>query len=704
VSQAEDKVDKQGAQVDLEPGSIQVLEGSTFMLSDPRGDVLDGSVAGLYSEDTRHLNRYVLTINGQTPTVLTSDEVDYYSATFFLTNPDLDGLEAKSLTIQRHRFVGDGVRETIHVRNHLGEPLELELRLSCGADFADLFEVKGKNFRKAGQSSTAHNEEHGLLEFRYEHETFRAGTRVHASQPARIEGDDLVFDLKLKPHESWHTGVEVGVDLDEEVKEPTHADFGEPERQATKVLEKWQNELPEVAGGADVVWHVYGKSVIDLASLRLQACVKGNEFSLPAAGLPWFMAIFGRDTLITSYQSMWVGPELARGALRALASFQGTEVNDFKDEEPGKILHEIRFGELSALGLKPHRPYYGSADSTPLWLVVLSEYWRWTGDDDTVRELEPNARKALDWIDENGDMDGDGYVEYRTRSPQGLRTQSWKDSWNGILFADGTLPDLPVAVCEIQGYVYDAKRRLAELARQVWNDQELAERLDREAKELYDRFQRDFWSDERDGFYVVGLDKDKKQIDSVTSNMGHLLWSGIVPEDRAGAVVRHLFDDGMWSGWGVRTMSWDDAAYNPIGYHIGTVWPHDNSLISAGLYRYGYREEANRIAVAMLQASERTDFRLPEVFAGYSRSEAPFPVRYPTASSPQAWATAAPFLWFRLVLGLEPRNGKLTVDPVVPEELGRVEMKGLHAFGSQWDVKAWKKTGSVRKQPGGSTS
>lgn len=700
TEEAEEKVERQGAQVDLAPGSIQVLEGSTFMLSDAQGDVVEGSVAGLYHEDTRHLNRFVLTVSGATPTVLTSREIDYYSAAFFTTNPDLDGIAAKSLTIRRHRFVGDGLRETIRVRNHLREPMQVELRLSCGADFADLFEVKGKDFRKAGTSRREHDPDRGLLGFVYEHETFRAATKVNPSIPGRIEGDDIVWDLRIEPLDEWHTGVEVLVHVDEEVKEPTHETFGEPERQATKVLQKWEEEVPQVAAGNDVVWHVMERSVIDLASLRLQACVEGNEFSLPAAGLPWFMAIFGRDTLITSYQSMWVGPELARGALTALGGLQGTEMDDFKDEEPGKILHEIRLGELATLGLKPHRPYYGSIDSTPLWLIVLHEYWRWTGDDETVHRLEAHARRAIEWMERYGDLDGDVYLEYKTRSPQGLRTQCWKDSWNGILFSDGAVPDVPVATCEVQGYAYDARVRVAELADEVWADAELAARLRTDAEKLFDRFNEDFWIDDRGGYYAVGLDADKRRIDSMTSNMGHLLWSGIVPQDRAGTVAGRLFSDGMWSGWGVRTMSWDDQGYNPIGYHIGTVWPHDNSIVAAGLARYGLREEANRIATAMLEAAAFTEFRLPEVFAGYSREEAPFPVRYPTASSPQAWATAAPFLWFRVALGLQPETNGLTVDPLVPDALGEVRLKGIHARGKRWDVKAWKTTGSVQEARG----
>jgi glycogen debranching enzyme len=682
----DEKVEQQGAQVDVEQGAIQVLDGSTFMISDQYGDVHPGTAAGLYHEDTRHLSRWVLTLNGARPIVLTSNEVDYYSAAFFLTNPDLDGIVGKSLTLQRHRFVGDGLRETIRLRNHLREPVRCELRLSVGADFGDLFEVKGKDFRKGGRVTSEHDPEHPRLAFRYRHETFETATSVHATQHCGLDGDDLVWQVEVEPLGVWETGVVVEFEVDDEITEPTHETFGEPERQATKVLRKWEDEVPQVAGGSDLVWHVFDKSVVDLASLRLHACVKGNEYSLPAAGLPWFMAIFGRDTLITSYQSMWVGPELARGALEALAGFQGTEVNDFKDEEPGKILHEIRFGELAELGFKPHRPYYGSGDSTPLWLIVLSEYWRWTGDDSTVKSLRDNAIRALEWIDRYGDLDGDGYIEYRTRSAQGLRTQGWKDSWNGIQFADGAVPEVPVALCEFQGYAYDAKLRVAELADAVWGDAEMASRLREEAATLRDRFNEDFWIDDRGGYYAVGLDGDKRRIDSMTSNMGHLLWSGIVPRDRAPVVARQLLSESMWSGWGVRTMSWDDLGYNPIGYHVGPVWPHDNSIVAAGLRRYGLREEANRIAVAMLQASGYTEYRLPEVFAGYSKDEAPFPVRYPTASSPQAWATGAPFLWFRLALGMEPGSEGLTVDPLVPSELGSVRFDGVHAAGRRWNT------------------
>lgn len=680
---------------ELGPDAISVLEGSTFMVSDTRGDVPEASVAGLFHEDTRFLHKFVLTVGGKETSVLTSDTVDYYSAAFYLTNPELPDIPTHGLSIQRSRFVGDGLHEKLTVRNHLNSSARTELRLACGVDFADLFEVKDRIPRKEGVTRTSHDAQRCLLVFEYDHHAFKAATRVHSTELGRIEGDDIVFDLDLGPREVWRTGIRVSVHIDEEIFEPLHEEFGESEREAGRVLAKWRDEVPRFEADLDLLRHVYEKSIIDLAALRLQAEVGGNDYSLPAAGLPWFMAIFGRDTLITSYQALWVGPDLAKGALLALASLQGKAMDDFKDEEPGKILHEIRFGELTVLGLKPYRPYYGTSDATPLWLVLLSEYWRFTGDEETAEELRSSAMQALEWIDRYGDKNGDGYVEYRTRSSQGLTNQCWKDSWDGVQFADGSLPEAPIASCEIQGYAYDAKVRMAEMADKVWKDAELAERLRTEAEELFDRFNRDFWSEERGGYYVLGLDKDKRRIDSMTSNMGHLLWSGIVPEDRARTIAQHLLSPAMFSEWGIRTLSEEDAGYNPIGYHTGAVWPHDNSIIAQGLVRYGYREEANSIAMAMLEAAAFTDHRLPEAFAGYPRRESRFPVRYPTACSPQAWATAAPFLLIRGMLGIDAEGGEITCDPHVPDDVGRVFLHGIHAFGTHYDVEATGTEGRV---------
>jgi glycogen debranching enzyme len=388
------------------------------------------------------------------------------------------------------------------------------------------------------------------------------------------------------------------------------------------------------------------------------------------------MALFGRDSIIAAYQALPFQPHLARTTLEALATLQAKDFDDFRDAEPGKILHELRRGELTALGEVPHSPYYGTHDATPLFIVLLDEYDRWTGDLDFVRGCQPAALAALEWIERYGDPDGDGYLEYRTRSSKGLRNQGWRDSWNSVLFADGRLAEPPIAGCEIQGYAYDARIRLARLARRAWNDAELARRLERDAAALQHRFNRDFWNEER-GHYVLALDGHKQQVDSMTSNVGHLLWSGIVPEERAPQVVQRLMAPDMFSGWGVRTMSAKDLGYNPIEYHNGTVWPHDCSLIAEGMRRYGFRPEASRLALALIDAAAAFAYRLPEVFAGFSRAETGMPVEYPTASRPQAWAAGAPLLALRTLLGLDVIDGQLRSDPHLPDGLGRVRLKGV---------------------------
>ena len=417
---------------------------------------------------------------------------------------------------------------------------------------------------------------------------------------------------------------------------------------------------------------------------------------MPAAGLPWFMAVFGRDSILTSLQALPFAPDLAETTLTVLAARQATRMDPFRDEEPGKILHESRLGEMTAFAERPHSPYFGAADTTPLFLILLDEYELWTGNADLVRRLEQPARAALRWIDEHADRMGNGYVSYKRRNEEtGLENQCWKDSLNSIVFRDGTLSKLPRACCEIQGYAYDAKRRCARLARRFWGDGELAERLEREALDLKRRFNRDFWMPDRQ-CYALAIDGERRQVDSITSNIGHLLWSGIVDDDKAPQVVGHLMGDDLYSGWGIRTMATSEAAYNPIGYHVGTVWPHDNSLIALGLNRYDYRDESARLASGILQAAGFFRHRLPEAFAGYPRDKTLFPVEYPTACSPQAWATGAPLLFLRTLLGLEPRGNRLTVDACLPPEIEWLEVSGLSGRWGCADVVGRRPTSPAR--------
>jgi glycogen debranching enzyme len=681
-------------------GALAVLEGRTFMYSDAVGDVPKGSIGGLVHADTRYLDEWVLTVNGSRLLDLGSGIGEHFQAAFYLTNPEVTGLSANAIGVHRQRVIGRGVGERVEVSNYDDHALHLEVRLAVGSDFADLFEIKHHVRDRSAQISQDHAADGSRLSLAYRNDGFEARTEVQAVPPAtRVDNDTLVWDLELPVGGKWECDLYVPLPTADDEIVPPQRQPGPVTGITRDPVTEWRDNLARFSSDSHEIEEILATTVRDLATLRIMMRVCGEDVMLPAAGLPWFLTLFGRDTIITAYQSLTIGAALAKGALIALAAYQGTEGNDFTDEEPGKILHEMRTGELTQLGLRPHNPYYGTADATPLWLILLSEYWRWTADDELVQQLHENALAALNWIDLHGDRDGDGYVEYQTRSPEGLGNQCWRDSWDGVLYSDGSMPPLPIATCEIQGYVYDAKIRLAELADGPLHEPALATQLRDEAEQLRTRFNEDFWIDRRGGYYALGLDGDKRRIDSMTSDMGHLLWSGIVPEDRAGIIVDHLMSDQLFSGWGIRTMATSDKAYCPIGYHRGTVWPHDNSLIAAGMTRYGYRGEANRLAVALADAASHSDHRLPEAFSGYPRDETGFPIPYPTACNPQAWASGAPLLIKRAMLGLEPRAGQLTIDPDIPEAVGRIKMTGLQAFGTRWDIEAVGRKGYVRLAP-----
>ena len=438
-------------------------------------------------------------------------------------------------------------------------------------------------------------------------------------------------------------------------------------------LQRWLDGAPQLKCEWEPLEAIYRRSLVDLAALRFAPEVAGGK-SLPAAGLPWFMTMFGRDSIFTSLQALPFAPELAAGTLLALGEWQGSGLDDFRDEDPGRILHEMRYGEMTAFEERPHSPYYGCADATPLYVVLLDEYERWTGDTKLARDLEYEARAALNWIDEYADLMGNGYISNQRRNEQtGLENQCWKDSWDSISYSDGRLPGFPRATCELQGYAYDAKVRGARLARLVWHDDAFADALEKQAADLKRRFNRDFWVEE-DEYFALALDPEGRQVDALGSNNGHLLWSGIVDRSKAKAVVRHLLGERLFSGWGVRTLAEGEARYNPIGYHVGTVWPYDNSFIAWGLRRYGFKDEAAQIAAGILGAAEFFHGRLPEAFGGYLRELTKYPVQYPTACSPQAWSTGAPLLLLRTMLGLEPIGDHLVVDPALPVGIGHLQL------------------------------
>ena len=659
--------------------TVAILEGNTFVVSDRGGDI-DASPAmphGLFVDDTRFLSRWLLTVDRRRPAILSTDDVEYFEAQFFLAPSSGTVYIDAALSLMRKRTVARGFIESLVVSNHSSRPVEIEIRIQAAADFADLFEVKDA-LHKRGTTYWRIESEHLVLGYR--REEYVRETWIVAPD-ARVDEGGVTYQVRLEPHGEWSTRLEVRVVSSSEAVRRGATDRLATREERQKRVAHALAEAPQLLTDWPDLLQTYQRSIVDLAALRYFPLLAPG--SLPAAGLPWFMAVFGRDSLITSLQALPFAPSLAETTLRVLAARQGTRVDPFRDEEPGKILHESRIGEMTAFAERPHSPYFGSADATPLFLVLLDEYELWTGNVDLIRQLEQPARAALEWLDEYGDRMRNGYISYQRRNEEtGLENQCWKDSWNSIVFRDGSLAGLPRACCEIQGYAYDARMRCARLARRFWNDAALAARLEERAGDLKERFNRDFWMPDRECF-ALAIDGDRRQVDSITSNIGHLLWSGIVDSDKAPHVVQHLMSRSLFSGWGVRTMAEGEGGYNPIGYHVGTVWPHDNSIIALGLTRYGYRDEAARIASGILQAARYFKHRLPEVFAGYPRERTQFPVEYPTACSPQAWASGAPLLFIRTLLGLEPRGDRLTVDASLPPEMEWLEVRGLRG---RWGV------------------
>jgi glycogen debranching enzyme len=654
---------------------VTILDGNAFVLSDAAGDIeaTPADPGGLFCYDTRFLSVWVLTVNGDRLSALSVDDTQYYEARFFLLLGEARVYHDATVSVVRQRTMRTGFDEEISILNHAEVPVELNIRIDAECDFADLFEVKDAEPKKGRRYVRVESER---LILGYERETFRRETTVTVDRPVHFDDRGLSVTGHLAPGDRWVARLKVAA----AIILPSAGNVLPFWRQGHEGLHRDLDDMLNSAPNLECDWQplkdTYRRSLVDLAALRFSPRAALLR-SLPAAGLPWFMTIFGRDSILTSLQALPFLPDLASTTLQVLADWQGVRCNDFSDEDPGRIMHEIRYGETMAFGERPHGPYYGAADGTPLFVVLLDEYERWSGDAGLVRDLEYEARAALDWIDDYADLAGNGYVSYRRRNVQtGLENQCWKDSWDSISYRDGRLPGFPRATCELQGYAYDAKVRGARLAREFWHDPAYADRLEREAAALKERFNRDFWVADRE-YYALALEPDGGQVDALASNIGHLLWSGIVDEEKAPAVVRHLMGPRLFSGWGIRSLSEDEAKYNPIGYHVGTVWPFDNSFIAWGMRRYGYRAEAARIAAGILDAAQFFNGRLPEAFGGYERILTRFPVQYPTACSPQAWSTGAPLLFLRTMLGLEPSGDNLVVDPGLPEGIGHLELLNI---------------------------
>ena len=662
-----------------------ILDGTTFFYSDQCGDVEAEEAEGFFYRDVRHLSRWLLFFDGNRLDPLTSRRVDYFSLRIAGAVPKAE--DASPLSVIRDRFVTEGVHEDLVVQNLTDREQRVRLELEFGSDFADVLEAQkggpgnaeGKRWIDVGTRTAT---------LWHEREGYRRGTSIRFRRQCRLTSTRAVYDLRLAPHERWDTCIDLTPIADGKRRRPLLAcgAFGAHASKMPMTLDEWLQTAPALETDSESLYDTYRRSLLDLASLRIRPEeVAHPRWAMLGGGLPWYMTIFGRDSLIAAFQALPFQAELAHATLQALADLQATEWDNFRDAQPGKIPHELRRGTLAAIGRVPHTPYYGTHDATPLFLILLDEYHRWTGDDSLVRRLEPNARAALAWIEGPADLDGDGYLEYQKRSDSewALDNHCWKDSDESILFADGRRAEPPIATCELQGYAYDARLRVARLARAIWRDDELADRLEREAAELKTRFNRDFWSRERRHF-VLALDGEKRQVDAMTSNTGHILWSGIVDDRRAAATVRRLLRPDVFSGWGVRTMSSEDAGYNPLRYHTGTVWPHDTAIVAEGMRRYGFREEAGRLAEALLDAAAAFGNQLPEVFAGFARDHSDVPVEYPRALKPQSWAAGAPLLALRTLLGLDATNGKPRARPHLPPSLRKLRLRLVESRDKPW--------------------
>jgi glycogen debranching enzyme len=703
-------------------GSVQVLkQGNLYLLTDGFGDVHpDTRGLGLYEGDTRRLSCSILRINGTRPVLLQASAGGNYRGAIQLTNPRIernmedkvhpeDTIATQKLGISRNRLLtGTLLEERVQVVNYEEAPREVELELELAADAADIFEVRGWT-RPARGAQLPVALQPDRVTFRYDGlDGVRMGTHLAFSEPS-VEAEAVDHDVAGSATAGWIRMTwrwDLASGEARELRwlawtterprpEPGHPDAEDAlfparpmvdEDRVTASYRAWNSSFTKIRTDNELFNLSIERSAGDLRLLVNDG--PGPDERYMAAGVPWFTTLFGRDSLITAFQTLAVRPKVAIETLETLAAYQATEDDPERDMEPGKILHELRTGEMARNRETPHRPYYGTVDATPLWLILFGATFDWTGDRTVVDRLWPNALRALEWIDRYGDRDGDGFVEYERRTPHGLVNQGWKDSSDCIRDRHGRLAHAPVALAEVQGYVYDAKRRMAGLAR-VRGEEALAVRLEAEAETLRARFEDAFWSEEQQ-FYAMALDGDKHRMDAIGSNAGHCLWTGIVSKERAGDVVRRLMAADMFSGWGIRTYAAGQGGYNPIGYHTGTVWPHDTSLIAAGFKRYGYNEDANLLCGRIFEASQHfAEFRLPELFCGFDRDISAVPVPYPVACSPQAWAAGSLFLFLETMLGLRPHAaaGELELDrPELPEWLAKVTVSNLRVGDADVDL------------------
>ena len=673
----------------LSEHSLVLKHDRLFMLVDPHGNIAPPGLCslGLFQDDTRILSHYALSVHGGPPDLLSAQVPSAFGAQIDLAVSDLpfggDRWDPRNVVhVRREIVLADRLVERVTLTGYLGAPSHYWVELELGCDFADIFEVRGWRRRERGQYYAPEPMGDALV-FAYlgrDGRLLRTVVRFRRP-PDRLTGQVARWDLRLE--------VEQPIELEWEV----YGDEGGDRRVfAARGLDDCRDTLHRAYRG----WHegnsrwatdvddfdgLLQRAADDLRALYVQ--VDGEK--VISAGIPWYSTVFGRDSVITSLQALPLQPGIAIDTLRYLARRQGRREDPFTEEQPGKILHEIRRGEMARSGEIPHVPYYGSIDATPLWLILLHETWRWTGDTALASELLPNAERALAWIDRFGDIDGDGFVEYARTSEKGLANQGWKDSGNGVPFPDGRLPEPPIALVEVQGYVYDAKLRMAELFRHLGRT-ERAAALRREAAELRNRIRSAFWL-EKLGTFALALDGQKRPIPTATTNAGHLLWSRVPSPEVARRLAARFLEPDFFSGWGVRTLSAAHPVYNPMSYHNGSIWPHDNAILVLGMALHGHARAALPIARALFEAGVHSEFqRLPELYCGMTRQSGSRPVDYPVSCAPQAWASGSLYMLLQALLGIYPEAQSRILhvrDPVLPDFLGELTVSGLAIGGSR---------------------
>ncbi len=704
-------------EIKVGPPDITISQGRTFMVTDQRGFINTDSDEGVYDADTRFISFYSIFINRVPWLVINSSQLAFYASRFHLTNAEINTeggvIKADALGLTINRAVSEGIHEDFEIVNYSSEKVTFVLELAIRSDFADIFEVKTNNIVQRGKQETQWDGKKCILSTTYDNEDFHRAALYQvtsSNSPVGYANGRLFFQIELKPQQRWHASNDLILDHGQQSKNAgtssksgqqkatsssgaTPSPGQDPREDFDKRQARWQSLCTNITTPNNDLYRTYRQAVDDMGALRIYDMDVSEDSWVPAAGVPWFVTLFGRDSLTVSFQNMAVSPDFARGALHWLAKYQATKRDDWREAQPGKIMHELRTGELAHFNIVPFTPFYASADATILYLIVLSELYRWVGDINSLKEYREVAENCLSWIDNYGDLDGDGFQEYKSFSSYFYENVSWKDAVDAVVYADGSQVKQPKGLVELQGYVYDAKTRMAEFFSALGDDKR-AKALMQQAETLKRQFNAAFWMED-DGCFAYGLDPNKRQITSIASNAGQCLWGGIADQDKAERTVKRLMRKDMWSGWGIRTLSSKNPAYNPYMYQLGSVWPQDNGIIAAGFKRYGMADEANQVIRGIFDAIDRfASYRPPEVFAGIQRDGGvDFPVLYPAgANIPQAWATGSVFHMLRTILGLRadaPHN-KLYLRPTLPDWIPELTLQHLRVGACKITIHFWR--------------